>query len=108
MITPDKGLPVEVCKYLNSHPAFNKTHGEIINSHFFDVCIAPIMQDTRDVPIVMKYRKALYYEAKLTMDEAKEFIKWVDQKWTEFHGLKRSEFFKDEGLYEVTDEFEDI
>ena len=42
------------------------------------------------------------------MEYAKEFIKWIDPLWTKYKGLKRSEFFKDDGLYEVTDEFEDI
>ena len=42
------------------------------------------------------------------MENAKEFLKWLDPFWTEYKGLKHSEFFKDDGLYEVTDEFEDI
>jgi len=57
----------------------------------------------------MEYKKAVYRVKAFTLDEAKEFIKWLDPFWCEFKGLKNSEFFKDDGLYDVTDDvFEDI
>ena len=110
MIYQDSYFPKEVADYLNSHPAFNhNAGGGIIHPYFFDKYIGPIMDDTKDVPIVMEYKKAVYRVKAFTLDKAKEFIKWLDPFWTEFKGLKRSEFFKDDGLYDITDDiFEDI
>ncbi|MBO7694270.1 MAG: hypothetical protein J6T10_16755 [Methanobrevibacter sp.] len=109
MIWQDSFFSKEVADYLNSHPAFNHDMGSgIINPPFFDKYIGSIMDVTEDVPIVMDYKKAVYRVKEFTLDKAKEFIKWLDPYWTEYRGLKRSEFFKDDGLYEVTEEFEDI
>ena len=110
MIWQDSFFSKEVADYLNSHPAFNhNAGGGIIHPYFFDKYIGPIMDETEDVPIVMEYKKAVYRVKAFTLEEAKEFIKWLDPFWTEFKGLKNSEFFKDDGLYDVTDDiFEDI
>lgn len=108
MIYQDNFFPKEVTDYLNSHPAFNHEMGGIIHPYFFDKYVGPVMDETEDVPIVMKYKKAVYRSEAFTLNEAKEFLKWLDPLWTEYKGLKRSEFFKDDGLYEVTEEFEDI
>ena len=94
----------EVCDYLNSHPAFSSTKYCIIESTFYERYITTAWK----VPINNAYRHALGDCKEFTMENAKEFIKWIDPLWTEYKGLKRSEFFKDDGLYEVTDEFEDI
>lgn len=108
MIYQDSFFSKEVTDYLNSHPAFNHNMSGLIQPYFFDKYVGPVMDVTNDVPIVMKYKKAVYRQVAFTLDEAKEFLKWLDPFWTEFKGLKRSEFFKDDGLYEVTEEFEDI
>ena len=108
MIWQDSFFSKEVTDYLNSHPAFNHDMGGIIQPYFFEKYVGPVMDETKDVPIVMEYKKAVYRVKEFTLDKAKEFIKWLDPYWTEYRGLKRSEFFKDDGLYEVTEEFEDI
>lgn len=108
MIWQDNYFSKEVADYLNTHPAFNHNMGGIIQPYFFEKYIGPIMDETEDVPIVMEYKKAVYRVKAFTLDKAKEFIKWLDPFWCEFKGLKNSEFFKDDGLYDVTDEFEDI
>lgn len=108
MVWQDSFFSKEVADYLNSHPAFNHDMAGIIQPYFFDKYVSPVMDFTEDVPIVMKYKKAVYRKEAITLNEAKEFLKWLDPLWTEYKGLKRSEFFKDDGLYEVTEEFEDI
>lgn len=94
----------EACDYLNSHPAFSSTKYCIIEPTFYKRYITTAW----DVPINSAYRRAVCDCIEFTIDKAKEFIKWIDPFWSEYKGLKRSAFFKDDGLYEVTDEFEDI
>ena len=93
-----------VCDYLNSHPAFSSTKCCIIESTFYKRYITTAWE----VSINNTYRRAICDCIEFTMEYAKEFIKWIDPLWTEYKGLKHSAFFKDDGLYEVTDEFEDI
>lgn len=92
------------CDYLNSHPAFSSTKCCIIESTFYKRYI----MNACEVPINRAYRRAVCDCREFTIEQAKEFIKWIDLLWTEYKGLKCSEFFKDDGLYEITDEFEDI
>lgn len=109
MIWQDNYFSKEVADYLNSHPAFNHNMAGIIQPYFFEKYVGPIMDETKNVPIVMEYKSAVYRCKAFTLEKAKEFIKWLDPFWTEFKGLKNSEFFKDDGLYDVTDDvFEDI
>lgn len=93
-----------VCDYLNSHPAFSSTKCCIIEPTFYKRYVTTAWE----VPINKAYRRAVCGCKEFTMENAKEFLKWLDPFWTEYKGLKHSEFFKDDGLYEVTDEFEDI
>lgn len=102
--TSCRGFSKEVCDYLNSHPAFNKTKSCIIEPGFYKRYITTAWE----VPINTRYRRSVCDCGEFTMENAKEFIKWLDPFWTEYKGLKHSEFFKDDGLYDVTDEFEDI
>lgn len=98
------GFSEAVCDYLNSHPAFNKVKSSIIEPDFYYKYIST----SWDIPIIARYRHAICGCGEFTMENAKEFLKWLDPFWTEYKGLKHSEFFKDDGLYDVTDEFEDI
>lgn len=62
------------------------------------------------MPIADKYRKAVWGQRTFTMDEAEEFLKWLDPKWTDFKHLTKSEFFTETNLELTNDgiEFMDI
>lgn len=111
MICVDDCVSKEVADYLNSHPAFIYSQGCIINPDFFDNYIRKFTDEYKGtVPIADKYRKAVWGQRTFTMDEAEEFLKWLDPKWTEYKGLSKSEFFTGSNLVLANDgiEFMDI
>lgn len=97
----------EVANYLNSHPAFAKTEDYLIEPFFFNEYISKCLSDE---PIAFKYRQAIWDQRELTMDEAVEFLKWLDPKWMEYNHLSESTFFKSSKLMFANDgvEFMDI
>lgn len=111
MICVDDCVSKEVAEYLNSHPAFKDSQGCIMHPVFFDNYIREFTDHrTGTVLIADKYRKAVWGQEKFTLGNAKEFIEWLDPKWTEYKGLGKSEFFTRSNLELTNDgiEFMDI
>ncbi len=111
MISADGYVPKEVAEYLNSHPAFSDSEGCIIKPEFFDNYIREFTDARKgSVPIADKYRKAVWGQRKFTMEDAKEFLEWIDPKWVDYKHLAKSEFFTGPELELTNDgiEFMDI
>lgn len=111
MIESDACVSREVAEYLNSHPAFMYSQGCIMHPDFFDNYIREFTDVHRGtVPIADKYRKAVWGQRKFSMEDAKEFLEWLDPKWMDYKHLTKSEFFKGPDLTLANDgiEFMDI
>jgi hypothetical protein len=111
MICHDDWVSKEAAEYLNSHPAFQDSNGCIMDPEFFNNYIGEFTDKHKGtVPIADKYRKGVWGQERFTLEDAKEFIKWLDPKWTEYKGLSKSEFFKGPELELANDgiEFMDI
>lgn len=111
MINSNEWIPKEVAEYMNSHPAFMHSYGCIMNQDFFDQYIREFTDVHKGtVPIADKYRKAVWSQVKFTMEDAEEFLRWIDPKWMDFKHLAKSEFFKGPDLELTNDgiEFMDI
>lgn len=111
MINSNEWIPKEVAEYMNSHPAFMHSYGCIMNQDFFDQYIREFTDVHKGtVPIADKYRKAVWSQVKFTMEDADEFLHWIDPKWMDFKHLAKSEFFKGPDLELTNDgiEFMDI
>lgn len=111
MICVDDCVSKEVAEYLNSHPAFKDSQRCIIHPVFFNNYIREFTGHRKGtVPIADKYRKAVWGQRTFTMDDAKEFLKWLDLMWTEYKDLDKSEFFTGSNLELTNDgiEFMDI
>jgi len=111
MICADECVSREVAEYLNSHPAFKYSAGCIMNPVFFDMYIREFTDVNRGtVPIADKYRKAIWTQREFSMEDAKEFLEWLDPKWMDYKHLAKSEFFKESNLTLANDgiEFMDI
>ena len=111
MINSSRWIPNEVAEYMNSHPAFTDSQGCIINSDFFDEYIREFTDVHKGtVPIADKYRKAIWEQVEFTMEDAKEFLEWLDPKWMDYKHLDKSEFFRGPDLTLANDgiEFMDI
>ena len=97
MIYSDDCFSKEVAEYLNSHPAFIDSRGSIINPEFFDLYIREFTDVHRGtVPIADKYRNGVWGQSTFTMENAEEFLKWLDPMWMDFKHLTKSEFFETE------------
>lgn len=111
MICHDDWVSKEAAEYLNSHPAFQDSNGCIMNPEFFNEYIVEFTDKLKGlVPIVDKYRKGVLGQERFTLEDAQEFIKWLDPKWSDYKHLSKSEFFKGPDLELVNDgiEFMDI
>lgn len=95
MICADGYVSKEVAEYLNSPPAFSDSQGCIINPEFFDDYIREFTDVHKGaVPIADKYRKAVWGQREFSMEDAEEFLPWIDPKWMDYKHLAKSEFFK--------------
>ena len=111
MICYDDHISKDAAEYLNSHPAFINSEGCIMNPRFFDRYIREFTDVHKGtVPIADKYRRGVWGQTRFTLEDAEEFLKWIDPKWTEYKGLGKSEFFKGPDLVLANDgiEFMDI
>ena len=111
MINADGYVAKEVAEYLNSHPAFSDSQGCIINPEFFDNYIREFTDVHKGtVPIADKYRKAVWGQRVFKMEDAEEFLRWIDPKWMDYKHLSKSEFFKGPDLTLANDgiDFMDI
>lgn len=111
MICHDDWVSKEAAQYLNSHPAFMDSNGYIMNPEFFNNYIMEFTDNRKaSEPIADKYRRGVWGQDRFTLEDAEEFIKWLDPKWTEYKGLSKSEFFKGPDLTLANDgiEFMDI
>lgn len=111
MIGSNEWVSKEVAEYLNSHPAFTDSRGCIMNPDFFDDYIREFTDVRKgSVPIADKYRMAVWSQRIFSMEDAKEFLHWIDPKWMDYKHLDKSVFFKGPDLELANDgiEFMDI
>lgn len=111
MIGSNEWVSKEVAEYLNSHPAFTDSRGYIMNPDFFDDYIREFTDVRKgSVPIADKYRMAVWSQRIFSMEDAKEFLHWIDPKWMDYKHLDKSVFFKGPDLELANDgiEFMDI
>lgn len=111
MICIDSCVSKEVAEYLNSHPAFSDSQGCIMNPGFFDDYIREFMDVHKGtVPIADKYRMGVWGQREFSMEDAEEFLRWIDPKWMDYKHLAKSVFFKGPDLTLANDgiEFMDI
>lgn len=105
MIPEGKPLFTEEARlYLNSYPAYQQDSPGLMDNDFFLRYIYAWLDGNKQITDLndcrMKYRMCVCGDTTIpfTIQDAEEFLKWLDPMWCEYKGITESGFFKPDSV----------
>lgn len=89
----------EAKDYLNSYPAYQEARGGLMDNDFYTRFVYTWLDGDKQIrdpnDCRMKYRYCVQEctDIPFTLQDAEEFLKWLDPMWCEYKGITDSGFF---------------